>query len=112
MSARTEADDFGAFARRIVRAYSKRVADRDIAALGGLARLREELDTATRYAVANLRSQGYSWADIGRELGITRQGAFQRYGRCSCGLAVEHLALPAEDPGHECRPVCVRGGTA
>lgn len=103
MTRHVEVDDFGAFARRIVRAYSKRVADRDIAALGGLAKLREELDTATRYAIAQLRAGGYSWADIGRELGVTRQGAFQRYGRCTCGLAVEHLALPEEDAGWACR---------
>lgn len=81
MSAVTEADEFGAFARRILRAYGRRVADRDIAALSGLAALQVELDTATRNAVTTLRSQGFSWADVGRELGITRQAAQQRYGR-------------------------------
>jgi len=81
MSAVTEADEFGAFARRIMRAYGRRVADRDIAALGGLAQLREEVDVATRNAVAALRTQGYSWADIGRELGVTKQAAQQKWGR-------------------------------
>lgn len=76
-----EADEFGAFARRIMRAYGRRVADRDIAALGGLAALREEVDAATKAAVASLRTQGYSWADIGRELGVSKQAAQQRWGR-------------------------------
>lgn len=103
MSATTEFDEFAAFARRILRAAGRRVADRDIAGLGALVGLREELDTATRLAVAKLRAAEFSWADIGRELGITKQGAFQRYGRCPCGLAVEHLALPEEDAGWACR---------
>lgn len=81
MTGTTEADEFGAFARRILRAYGRRVADRDIAALSGLAALQAEVDAATRVAVASLRTQGYSWADIGRELGITRQAAQQRYSR-------------------------------
>lgn len=80
-SAQTEADKFGAFVRRIVRAYGRRVADRDIEALAGLAELQTELDAVVRASVATLLEQGYSWADIGRQLGISRQGAQQRYGR-------------------------------
>lgn len=78
-----ETADYGAFARRIVAAYGRRVADRDIEALAGLAELAELVDSYTLLAVANLRSEAggrYSWADIGRVLGMTRQGAQQRYG--------------------------------
>lgn len=98
MTKHVEADEFGAFARRVMRAYGRRVADRDIGALGGLAQLRADVDEATRHAVDSLRVQGYSWADIGRELGVTRQAAQQKWGRptpaavepehtagCSCG---------------------------
>lgn len=77
----TEADKFGAFVRRIVKAYSRRVADRDIEALTGLAELQADVDQAMRDAVAQLVAQGYSWADIGRALGITRQGAFRRFSK-------------------------------
>jgi len=77
----TEADKFGAFVRRIIRAYSRRVADRDIESLTGLAQLQLDVDAAVRAAVADLVAQDYSWADIGRALGISRQGAYQRYGR-------------------------------
>lgn len=78
---RTEADEFGAFARRILRAYSRRVADRDIDGLAGLAQLRDDVDGAIVAAVAGLQAAGYSWTDIGRTLGITRQAAQQRYGK-------------------------------
>lgn len=78
-----ETPEYGAFARRIVAAYGRRVADRDIEALTGLADLASLVDSYTLLAVANLRSEaggGYSWTDVGRALGITRQAAQQRYG--------------------------------
>lgn len=56
--------------------------DFDIVDLGTLAGLQQDLDEAIAGAVDHLRtSEGYSWADIGRELGTSRQAAFQRYGR-------------------------------
>ena len=42
--------------------------------------LSEEIDTAIGQAVTGLRSFGYSWAEIGTRLGITRQAAQQRWG--------------------------------
>jgi hypothetical protein len=77
----TEADKFGAFARRIVRAYGRRVADRDIEALTGLVQLRDELDAAIVDAVHGLHGNPYSWTEIGRALGITRQAAQMRFGK-------------------------------
>lgn len=77
----TETDKFGAFVRRVTRAYGRRVADRDIEALAGLAQLRTDVDAVIAASVAGLLDAGYSWADIGRSLGMTRQGAFQRYGK-------------------------------
>lgn len=76
-----EMPEWFAFMRRMVRATSRRVGDRDIEALAGLAFLRDEVDAAMVAAVADLQAHGYSWADIGRVLGITRQAAQQRYGR-------------------------------
>ena len=40
-----------------------------------------EIDTAIGQAVTGLRGFGYSWAEIGSRLGITRQAAQQRWGR-------------------------------
>ena len=46
-----------------------------------MAALSADLDTAIAHAVTALRAQhGYSWADIGTRLGITRQAAQQRWG--------------------------------
>ena len=43
--------------------------------------LSAEIDTAIGQAVTGLRAFGYSWAEIGTRLGITRQAAQQRWGR-------------------------------
>jgi prophage DNA circulation protein len=75
-----ENPEFAAFARRIIRAYSRRTADGDIEALTDLTTLAAEVDNAIRNAVTGLRAYGYSWADIARPLGITRQAAQQRWG--------------------------------
>jgi hypothetical protein len=37
-------------------------------------------DELMRHAIDQLRAEGYSWAEIGKRLGMTRQGAQQRYG--------------------------------
>jgi hypothetical protein len=75
-----ENDEYAAFLRRVITAYSRRVAAGDIEALTGMAALADDLDHATRQAIAGLRAYGYSWADIAARLGITRQGAQQRWG--------------------------------
>jgi len=77
----TENDEYAAFARRVIRAYSRRIAAGDIDALTGMAHLAGELDTAICHAVSRLRARhGYSWAEIAARLGITRQAAQQRWG--------------------------------
>jgi hypothetical protein len=74
--------EFGAFARRILRAYARRVAAGDVEALASLAALSSEVDAVTRLAVAGLRKSpySYSWQEIADRLGITRQAAQMRYG--------------------------------
>jgi hypothetical protein len=76
-----ENPDYAAFARRIIRAHGRRIADGDVDALADLLDLAAELDAATRTAVEGLRAHGYSWADIAARLGTTRQAAQQRWGR-------------------------------
>jgi len=75
-----ENDEYSAFARRVIRAYSRRVAAGDIDAISDMTRLADDLDRAIRDAITGLRSHGYSWADIGTRLGITRQSAWERWG--------------------------------
>ncbi len=75
-----ENHDYAAFLRRVIRAYSRRVASGDIEAIGSLIALSREVDTAMQDAVNGLRAIGYSWNDIAQRLGITRQAAQQRWG--------------------------------
>jgi hypothetical protein len=75
-----ENDEYAAFVRRILHAYSRRVGDGDVEALALMLGLTEEIDTAIAEAVKGLRGHGYSWAEIGARLGITRQAAQQRWG--------------------------------
>jgi hypothetical protein len=78
----TENDEYAAFLRRAIRAYSRRVGSGDIDALADMTRLAGHLDQAITDAVHALRTgpTGYSWADIALRLGISRQAAQQRWG--------------------------------
>jgi hypothetical protein len=76
----TENSDYAAFARRVLRAFSRRVADGDVESLVHMISLADELNDAIVQAVSGLRDAGYSWAEIGSRLGITRQAAHQRWG--------------------------------
>jgi hypothetical protein len=75
-----ENDEYAAFLRRVIRAYSRRVAAGDIEAITDMVHLADQLEDATRQAISGLREIGYSWADIAMRLDITRQGAQQRWG--------------------------------
>lgn len=83
-----ENSEYAAFTRRILRAYSRRIAVGDVEALTHLVGLSDDIVRATHQAVAGLRSAGYSWAEIGASLGITRQAAQQRWGRNSDGTGI------------------------
>ena len=78
-----ETDAFAKFVGRVLRAYSRRVGDGDAEALVLMLDLAEDIDTAIAEAVKGLRACGYSWAEIGSRLGITRSAAQQRCGTSS-----------------------------
>ena len=82
-----ENDEYALFLQRVIRAYSRRVGHGDIDAITAMVRLSADLDQATTDAVTALRGHGYSWADIGLRLGITRQAAQQRWGTPAPGLS-------------------------
>jgi hypothetical protein len=75
-----ENDEYAAFVRRILVAYARRVATGDVEALRHMVDLSDFLDQAITQAVKGLRAHGYSWAEIGDRLGISRQAAQQRWG--------------------------------
>jgi hypothetical protein len=74
-----ENTDYTAFARRVIRAAGRRIADGDVEGLADLLNLTHELNTAIDTAVTGLRLCGYSWAEIASRLDITRQAAQQRW---------------------------------
>jgi hypothetical protein len=76
-----ENDEYAAFVHRVLRVYSRRVGDGDVEALVLLVGLAEEINAAMAEAVKGLCARGYSWAEIGARLGITRQAAQQRWGQ-------------------------------
>lgn len=87
-----ENDKFAEFARRVLRAYARRVAEGDIEALHGLRQLSSDVDAAMATAVAGLRRFGYSWSEIARRIGVTRQAAQLRWGaRCERGRLDDRL---------------------
>ncbi|WP_217182594.1 hypothetical protein [Streptomyces sp. AC495_CC817] len=76
-----ETSEYLSFVRRALRAAGERVADCDPFDLAELLTIRESVEVAITTAVVGLRSQGYSWAEVGDGLGISRQAAQQRYGK-------------------------------
>jgi hypothetical protein len=75
-----ENGEYAAFARRILRAYARRISAGDVDALADITVLAKDVEDAIRQAVTGLRGSGYSWAEIGIRLGVTRQAAQQRWG--------------------------------
>jgi hypothetical protein len=75
-----ENDEYAAFIRRVLRGYARRIGAGDIDAIADLGGLLGEVETVLNRAVAGLRDTGYSWAEIGLRLGVTRQAVHQRWG--------------------------------
>ena len=81
MSARrkVETGDYLAMCRRVIRAAGERCGEADPFDLGELVTLRDSVEVAIAATVAGLRDNGYSWAEVGDGLGISKQAAQQRY---------------------------------
>lgn len=52
-------------------------------ALSAIRRLRQELDDLEEAQVSNALSRGWSWARIGRALGVSRQAVHRKYSNCT-----------------------------
>lgn len=81
---KVETNTYGKMMGRMVKAYGRRVAGQDIEELAGLAQFVKDAETVLGETVAQLRTEeggSYSWAQIGRVLGITRASAQQRFAK-------------------------------
>lgn len=80
MARQVETSEYGQMVKRMIRAYSRRVADGDEIELNELVAMREVVEQAIGDAVTGQREQhGRSWADVAKGLGVTRQAAQMRY---------------------------------
>lgn len=75
-----EDDSYADGVRRLVRAQGRR-AGADLVMFALFAESVDYARARLAEAAAQLLAEGYSYGDIGRALGITRQGARQRFGR-------------------------------
>lgn len=75
-----EIPDYAGFVVRSIRAHGRRVGDADPEDLQGLIDLRDVVESAIEDAIRGQRTAGFSWAQIARGLGTTRQAVQQRYG--------------------------------
>lgn len=75
------ADDqeYQGMVQRMIRAYARRVNKGDVTTLRGFRELELELRRHVDAAARDLHDQGFSWTEIGDELGISRQAARQRF---------------------------------
>jgi hypothetical protein len=66
---------------RMIKAYAKRIGESDVEELPRMIDMHRVLDEGLDRAVAGLRKFGYSWGEIAKRTGTTRQGAQQRWGK-------------------------------
>lgn len=73
-----ETDDVFRAAKRFLRALGRRAAG-DVDALPYLAELADEADRQLAEAARACVAQGYSWGEVARVLGVSRQAAHKRF---------------------------------
>jgi hypothetical protein len=92
-----ENKEYAAMAKRIVKAFSKRVAAGDVEALSDLLALSKDLNAAIGDAVTGLREFGYSWSEIASRVGVTKQTAQERWGTAHSKLPKQIRRSLAQD---------------
>jgi hypothetical protein len=75
-----EIPEYAGMVRRVIRAHGRRCGGADPEDLQGLVSMRDTVEEAIVDAVAGLRLSGFSWDQIGRALGMTKQAVHKRYG--------------------------------
>ena len=73
-----ENDEFGAFARRVIRAYGRREGEGDVEAMAALIKLHNELGEVIATAASDLHARGFAWSEIAARTGTSLQAVHQR----------------------------------
>lgn len=76
-----ETSEYLGAARRFIRGAGRRVADGDEVELRELIELQQVLDAAILEGVKGIRARGMSWQYIANAQGITREAAYQKWGK-------------------------------
>lgn len=79
--AKSDHAEYIAFARRILKALEPRIGSADPDDLAELIHLRHALDSAIDAAVRGQRANGFTWAEIARPLGISRQAVQKKWAK-------------------------------
>lgn len=80
----------------LVRMIDRALGDDARDALIASRQLREELLWLEQRAVVHARAAGFDWGRIGRNLGLTRQGARQKFGKLALMMPPHVRALDRE----------------
>lgn len=76
-----ENSEYAQMMRRMVRTYERRLSNADPTDLMDAIEIMREMDAMIGRAVREMKSAGFSWADIATYTGTTRQAAQQRWGK-------------------------------
>lgn len=80
MRDRDDNAEYLGFLRRAIRAAGRRVIAEDPSTLADLVQLQAQLDRVVAASARHLHDDaGFSWGEIGHELGIPRQDAWRKY---------------------------------
>jgi hypothetical protein len=77
----TETADVGKFVIDMIRSLARRVGGSDIAEFGALWEVQAAAERAVTGAITDLRSAGFTWEELGAEIGVSRQAAQQWHKR-------------------------------
>lgn len=78
-------------AERELKSLTREVGQNDPEAFAQLVAIRDHFDSLIALAANELRNvQGYSWADLARPLGLSRQSVYERYRRDGQALTADN----------------------
>lgn len=88
MTRERSAEEVAGAARRMIRALGRRVGDADPVDLQLVTALRAEVEAAVTAAMRDQRAAGFSLAEVGAGLGMSKQAVAKRLGAAAAAVDV------------------------